>query len=527
MPRRECDNLFNPAYFDLKDSVSLYMKKHWGLAIALAAAALLYAWPTQAYYCGFDDIRELHRIKYIPQPGLASDFSTPLVGGGGHKYRPLTWTVNRLTWDRGQGSPLAFRARNLLFHLWNIAMLYGIAWLLFSDATIALLVALLFALHPLAHQSIIGATWTVTVSIAGLLTGLFLFFWSLRDGKSSVPWAAASLVSGAIGLFCYDAMAPYYGMVVCFLALRWWEAGRRPVSIPYLVVFVLGVVAGPLAYAILRRQATPPSGLSNMIPPAVEIVKNTVMYLGAPWMFIDPVLSHGWLGLPLPGAAIRQGQDRLLWFAFNSLPVLAVLALMVWNAQAIRSRLGRVNWPRAAFLVICLAGAQSPFILFAGHASETYLYLFVALYLLIAVYLLARLATPRTTWIAAGLVLCLYVPAVLERSQRVSQCGEIVRNILAGMRSASGAQELLLAPVSGEPVTEMYGFYGYRGIDAIGIGEYGREAIPEAFHYVTGSTGKVTVVPEWTLRQSCRQAQPGQRCFWVHADGVFRPHPAP
>src|SRR6266480_5241433 len=100
------------------------MAKYFLAATVLIVAAL-YSREANAYFCGFDDMNEWHRITFTEHPGLVDDFTTiPYLG---YKYRPLSWTINRLTYEFGHGSPAVFRSRNLVFHLLNVLLLYGIA----------------------------------------------------------------------------------------------------------------------------------------------------------------------------------------------------------------------------------------------------------------------------------------------------------------------------------------------------------------------------------------------------------------
>jgi len=121
------------------------------LVSILSLTVAVYWIPTGYYFCGFDDIRELYRLHSTPNPGLAHDFATPVIGGG-QKYRPLSWTANRLTWEAGRGSPRWFRIRNLICHLVAIICVYSISWFLFGSLNAAALAALLFSIHPYTHH---------------------------------------------------------------------------------------------------------------------------------------------------------------------------------------------------------------------------------------------------------------------------------------------------------------------------------------------------------------------------------------
>ena len=121
---------------------------------------------------------------------LASDFTVQYYEGP--KYRPLSWVMNRLTYEWGAGSAVAFRTRNVAFHLANLILLYGIAMLLFQSRMVAATAALLLGVHPLVNQSVVGAAWTIEPCAFLLLSSLLLFLWSVRQKQRWFPLLALS-----------------------------------------------------------------------------------------------------------------------------------------------------------------------------------------------------------------------------------------------------------------------------------------------------------------------------------------------
>src|SRR4051812_38715414 len=94
------------------------------LGAALLLTLLVYGRLLPVYYCGYDDFTNANQAAFAdardPMRMLTTThFDTP-------KYRPgsrlLTYLCHLLTPD----SALAYRLRNLLFHLLAVAMVYGI-----------------------------------------------------------------------------------------------------------------------------------------------------------------------------------------------------------------------------------------------------------------------------------------------------------------------------------------------------------------------------------------------------------------
>ena len=477
--------------------------------------------PSNYYYCGFDDIRELHRLRATATPGLSNDFTTPLVGGGGQKYRPLSWTANRLTWSLGQGSPRWFRFRNLACHGIAIAAIYGIAWFLFHSFTTAALAALLFSIHPYTHQGLMGAVWTVTPSAACLLLGVFFFLYAFESHRARLPLLAASVLFGGAGFFFYDPMAAYFGIIAVYAGMCWWRGWHPRLTLFQCLLVAVGCVAIVFLYIDLRQTATAGSGsLTKMLASPKEILVNLCVYFGSPALLIDPVLGNELLDLPLPSALLR-GRISALWLAVTLLPLAWIgLQLFIFR-KTVRERFGNLDFYRLFFLVIVMGGVQAPFLLFSGHASETYMYPLMAFLSIFAAVVLTTLVTGRMLAMTAVLLALLYIPALAVRSSRICQCSQCVSSV-AGLFEANRSgpvREFLFSHVPGLPVSEVYGFYGYRGIDSVGMGDYGGIAVQELanYFYAPRPVDARVVSPE-ELHLSC-DLRSDRKCFYVYPNG--------
>ncbi len=477
--------------------------------------------PSNYYYCGFDDIRELHRLRSTATPGLGNDFTTPLVGGGGQKYRPLSWTANRLTWSLGQGSPRWFRFRNLACHGIAIAAIYGIAWFLFHSLTTASLAALLFSIHPYTHQGLMGSVWTVTPSAACLLLGVFFFLYALESQRLRLALLAVSVLFGSAGFFFYDPMAAYFGIIAVCAVMSWWWGWHPRLTLPQGLLVAASSLAAVFLYVFLRQTATAGSGsITKMLASPTEILVNLVLYFGSPILLIDPVLANELLDLPLPSALLRGGIPGI-WLAVTLLPLIWIgLQLFIFR-KTVWQRFLTLDFPRLAFLFIVMLGVQAPFLLFSGHASETYMYPLMAFYSIFAAVLLTTLVTGRMLAMTAVLFALLYIPALAVRSSRIGQCARCVANVSGLLESSRSGPvtEFLFSHVPGLPVSEVYGFYGYRGIDSVGIGSYGGVAVQELanYFYVPRPVSARVVSPE-EFHEAC-DARPERKCFYVYPDG--------
>ena len=170
------------------------MSEHWRpLALILLAVAGVYSRVTGAWYCGYDDFFEAHRAAFEDSQHPSRIFTTTHFATP--KYRPLSRTLSFLAYTAGNGSPLAYRIRNLVFHLLGVGAVYGLVYALFSSIGVASAAALLFGLHPLMNQIEAAAAFTNTAGNAFLLLSLFAFVEAVRTKAHPIAYLSASLVS--------------------------------------------------------------------------------------------------------------------------------------------------------------------------------------------------------------------------------------------------------------------------------------------------------------------------------------------
>ncbi len=493
----------------------------WRLLPILVFNLILYWIPSHFYYCGFDDIRELHRLRTTAAPGLGNDFTTPVVGGGGQKYRPLSWTANRITWSLGQGQPIWFRLRNLAFHGVATAAVYGICWLLFHSLPAATLASYLFSIHPYTHQSLMGAVWTVTPSAAFLLLGVFFFLFALECTERRYPLLIISLVLGSVGFFFYDPMAAYFGIIAVYAAMSWRWGWQTRLTLTQILLTMAGSAVSMFLYASLRQTATAGSGsLTKMLATPVEMIINFCVYFGSPLLLIDPVLSNQLFDLPFPSALLK-GRVSAGGLLVILLPLVWIAAQTLLFRKTLWPRFTALDFPRLGFLFITMAGVQAPFLLFSGHASETYMYPLMSFLSIFAAFVITRLIKGKALLVTAALLAALYVPAVIVRSHRIAQCSQCVSSVANVMQLSRGGpvREFFFSNVPGLPASEIYGFYGYRGIDSVGVGSYGGFAIQELanYFYFPQPVSASTVNPE-QFRDLC-DGRPERKCFYVFPEG--------
>lgn len=476
------------------------------LMIELAVSAV-YLRVTPAHFCSFDDYADAHRAAFedTQEPSrmfTTTHFNTP-------KYRPFERVLIWGFWQAGGGSPVAFRIRNLGFHLVTVASLYGSAFLIFQSAPLAAGAALLYGLHPLANQAVNGAMWSISPTYGLLMASFFLFLLALYDQRHWKRWLGLSLVTVFVNLFIYEAIIVVFGFLYVFLILWWWQGRPIPKALPRILVGATAVCI--LALWIVRQ-------LFVAIPPPVvtpvEVVKNLTIYAGAMLLPFDSLLANRLFGTPLP-SEIRFSPGLLL-----AVPVvLLVVSGLIWLAYrtpGFRARVKQTEWWYVGFFALTVVFTLTPFLVFTPKISETYLYLPVGLYCVVLSALLWRLL-PSARWYGATVALLAvsFASATFVRNGNVARCGEIAESIFTQFpleQWRTGEWNIRVSPPPGDPLPPRYGLYNVRGIGAIDNGP----TLGLALQTATGNTRiKATMVQPEELRDCDR---PGI-CFWVTTEG--------
>ncbi|HVW22627.1 MAG TPA: tetratricopeptide repeat protein [Opitutaceae bacterium] len=191
----------------------------WRAAAAGLALALIGAWALRPALDGgwlWDDDHEVTNNWILKAPdGLSRLWLHP----PGPDYFPLKGTVQLLEWRLFGPAPLGYHAVTLALHLlgalllWRVLRRLGAGW--------AWLGGLLFALHPLAVESVAWAAELKNTLALPLLLGAVLLWLGAGEGR---PWRYPA----SLALFLLSLLAKSSGvMLPCWLLLlAWWRRGR-------------------------------------------------------------------------------------------------------------------------------------------------------------------------------------------------------------------------------------------------------------------------------------------------------------
>ena len=205
-------------------------------------------------------IREWHSIgSYLSQE---DGYDPNLTSGHTGYYRPFinfTYTLDYKIW--GNNGP-GFRITNLILHIFVCFTLFNFYGLIFKKRDIAMLLALLFALHPIATESV---SWVASrnnqlTTLFGIIS--FIFYIKAYE-KEKFFYYGISILFFAFSVFCKE-----FGLMllpIFFLYQRTLNPQKTSIIkelreyIPYIIISFL--------YFYLRHNVTgsllSPSGLSD------------------------------------------------------------------------------------------------------------------------------------------------------------------------------------------------------------------------------------------------------------------------
>ena len=310
-------------------------------AVAAVAACVLLAYGPVCLFGSwvFDDLRFLYDNPRITEPGgLRAIWLEPsydpwnrtgdLVNPDPH-YWPILYTtfwLEHVIW--GGFSAPAMRAVNLMLHMANVALLWGLLRRLGVPGAAA--IALIWAVHPghfaaasliLHRKDVLSATW--------VLAALWLWFPHGR-AVTTLGWGRVSGVA-AITMAGVLVKTPI-ALLPCYVAIvYWWRRGvwSPPALVRLGTVTAAGVVAGGAQWWLMQTHSAVVYVEFSAIERALMASLSLVTHL---WFSVVP-----WPGVVRYWCHWCWEQPTGLWFTWVALGMSTALAGAV-AASAWRTR---------------------------------------------------------------------------------------------------------------------------------------------------------------------------------------------
>jgi protein O-mannosyl-transferase len=311
----------------LKNKKQEFSFPNWTIYAVLVFTALIYFKSIFNDFASWDDDNYILNNPYLKDfsiNGIWQIFSNFYFGN----YHPLTTLVYLFEYSWFGTNPLPYHLLNLLLHLFNIWLVYKLAEKLSRKNITTIIVAVLFALHPMHVESV---AWVSELKDV-LYTSFFLLsLWNYLHNKSGGKNYFLCILFFILSLLSKSAAVT---LPLLLILIDFYKDGKINiksliVKIPFLLLSILfGILA------IKSQQATESISdltLSYTFFERIFLVSYAVVFYVVK-MFIP-------LGLSAMHYYPGTHGGSLPWEYFASLPFLLLLAWFVFRRSAFRKEL--------------------------------------------------------------------------------------------------------------------------------------------------------------------------------------------
>ncbi|MEZ0610533.1 tetratricopeptide repeat protein [Fibrella sp. WM1] len=208
---------------------------YWLLTVALAITATVY-WPSlRNGLTNWDDPDYLTNNPLLDfrKTPLRAYFTTVVSGN----WHPLTMLSLSLDHMLGGTDPHQYHRTNLMLHLLNVALTFGLAWLLSGyKRLVAFAVALWFGIHPMHVESVAWIAERKDVLYGSFFLLSLCLYWLFLD-RQQWGWLLLSLLAGLLANLAKPAAVI---LPAVLLLLTWWH--HKPTSLSQLARQAWGTI---------------------------------------------------------------------------------------------------------------------------------------------------------------------------------------------------------------------------------------------------------------------------------------------
>lgn len=214
-----------------------------GLCFILLLTGIIYRTSLKGEFLAYDDTENVVNnplIRNLSLTTLPQFFKTEKL----YMYTPVTFLSYAVDYKIEGMDPYWFRLTNLMLHLLNVLLVYILAMQFLRKRILALLVALIFALHPMNVDSVawISARSNLLAGTFILLSLIFYFFYLKR---SKYGYLLLSILAYLLSLLSKSsgALLPLLFFFFDYMVSRKWSWQTILEKVPF---FAFGIISGIL-----------------------------------------------------------------------------------------------------------------------------------------------------------------------------------------------------------------------------------------------------------------------------------------
>jgi len=233
-------------------------RRSWPVCLLIVAAAIVAYIPafSDGFMRSWDDGVFITGNKILQAPDALKQIWSTLDLPKGYPNYPLVFTLLRLEYLSWGLNPAGYHATNIILHALNGLLLLFVLRSLRASKGLSLVVALLFALHPMQVESVAWITELKNVLFAAFFLGAFLAYRRFRKMNSWRTYLLCMILFVCALLSKTTAMT----LVASLFLADWIIDGRRKLRdfLPLAPLLALGSVAAYLTTLVEYAETSPP-----------------------------------------------------------------------------------------------------------------------------------------------------------------------------------------------------------------------------------------------------------------------------
>jgi tetratricopeptide (TPR) repeat protein len=315
-------------------------RRNWALCLLLAVVVFAVYFPVFSHpFVIYDDVDYVSQNHQVQQGLTLETFRWALTSMQFSNWHPLTWMSHALDCDLFGLDAGGHHFTSLLLHAIDAVILFLLLWRMTGKTGRSLMVAALFALHPVNVESVAWVAERKTVlSMLFLLLALWAYLWYARKPDIGRHACVDTLFVLALAAKPMAVTFPFILLLLDYWPLqriKTWQLPSEIIPLPQLPplrllmeklpLFALSAASCTVTVIAQHRVAIQSMEAFPLRDRVVNALFSYVMYL---WKAVWPVRLSVFYA--------PQGSRLAIWQSALCLAFLAAISILVWRER--RSR---------------------------------------------------------------------------------------------------------------------------------------------------------------------------------------------